>query len=373
MKKRPPAVVIVLALAALALLLFVVLLLKLPRDSGQDDYYDALSARQLNKLRSYTYNETRELELCGKRILRLSSDQFVETAMDGTEVAHENLNFNEVAWAKSESRIMIGDRRGSGRSAYLFNQDGLLWESPLDGSFAAAVDGGSFIAVVDQPESGYPKLHLLNAADGVRKYTLSFAESGYIADLSFTPGQKAIDVLLLNLKSSKLKVIIKRYDFNGGQMAQFMPAEAQDFYHGLTHQGENLIIHSIDSLMAISASSGEPLWTQKYAEIIDVQALGSKLYAIVREDPASPLQLLSIAPDGSTSELLKLTSTVQISERFGHYLAIAAGRELNIIDLQSASLRQTVKLPDEAMSISYDGASTLYLLTGTAVHELPLR
>lgn len=371
-KKRPPGFALLLFLAAIALIVFIVLLVRLPSGDSGRAYQDEASATRLMKRRTFTFDETRDMALVGNRLAKLRTDQFFMYSVEGEEVAQENINYDELGWTKKGRDLLIGDRGTVGQTIYYFNENGLLWQNTLEGSFAKADIGQNVVAVIDEVNAGFPVVHLMNRDSGQLRYRLSFAESGHAVDLGLTPSESALDVLLLNTRTSRSKVILKRYDLEGGQMAQRIPEGLDEFFYGLEHQGSQLVIYAPTRIVSLDYQGDEFYYDLNFAEVKWVEARNKTCLAMVREEEGGNWKLLKIAQNGATQTLLDTADnlTQVLAEEGGTALAI--GTELYLYDWSKDRLKNEVTLPDEALSLGFDGRSTLYIMTATAVYELAL-
>ncbi len=369
--KRQPALVIVFLLAVIALIMILVFVAQLPRETGTEAGL-AESGDRLAKIRSYTYEETRELDLCGERIISLSADHFQAQDLSGVEIARENLNFHELFYVTFQDSLIMGDRREPGQNIYYFQRDALLWSSPLSGTFAGARLSADVLAVIDNPDHGPPSLHLLKRTDGHRIYTLTFDESGYIADFSFTPDGRALDVLLINTKTSDLKTIIKRYDLQGGQMAQFIPDLKNSFLHSLSYLGQDLVLYGEDKIYFVKPDAEQGVQMLENPHVYRLFSHAGQLYGIVQTKLGEPPELIKISGPEQVESLKTLPREAQMAEVMGSYLLLACGRDMIIYNLERQSFQTSVTLPDEAIAMSYDGAGTAYILTPTSIQKLIL-
>ncbi|MDO5737702.1 MAG: DUF5711 family protein [Eubacteriales bacterium] len=357
---------------AIALVLLIVFLWQLPSSREYQADVNSEAIDRLEKVLSFSYDETRNLELSEERILGLHADHFRFMNLDGIELGEENLNLKELGYRKFNSGLIFGDTAEAGNNVYYYEADKLCWSSPLSGVFAGAVKGKDEIAVIDNPDKSYPSLHLLRLTDGNRIYSLSFAESGYISDVQFTPDFQALDVLLINTKKNELQAIIKRYDLQGGQMSQYTPLTKGRFYHSLAYMGSKLVLASDEAILLIDREADEAETELKYDAVYKLISRNNSVIALVRKEAGRAQELVEITPDAGEKQLLKLDSRVQVISEHNTQLFIAAGRRLYIYNLARGEIQAEVKLGDEAMALSFGSDGIVYLLTATGVHKLIL-
>lgn len=369
---RQPILLLLMALMAIALVLLIVFLWQLPSSREYQADVNSEAIDRLEKVLSFSYDETRNLELSEERILGLHADHFRFMNLDGIELGEENLNLKELGYRKFNSGLIFGDTAEAGNNVYYYEADKLCWSSPLSGVFAGAVKGKDEIAVIDNPDKSYPSLHLLRLTDGNRIYSLSFAESGYISDVQFTPDFQALDVLLINTKKNELQAIIKRYDLQGGQMSQYTPLTKGRFYHSLAYMGSKLVLASDEAILLIDREADEAETELKYDAVYKLISRNNSVIALVRKEAGRAQELVEITPDAGEKQLLKLDSRVQVISEHNTQLFIAAGRRLYIYNLARGEIQAEVKLGDEAMALSFGSDGIVYLLTATGVHKLIL-
>lgn len=364
---------LILALAVLALILFIWLIFIQPKPIASPEEGKAIE-KLLNPVQKMDFDSL-IADRCyplGDRLLLLRPETVVLQELHGQEIASLPLDLAQPVGLNVDGYVLCGDRKSE--RIDVFNHEGIVFESSLDGSLAGGDYNRKGIwAVIDDVGEKPAKVHLLDSV-GERVFTLSFDQSGSPLKLSFTPDGNALDILILNSSGSQLKTYVKRFDLAGEQLAQRVLEGYPVLFTDILHdRSGNPVVYSGSTVIHFAFENSDFFHAYEFARVEAVIPHAGNLLAVGSEIQDGKLSIYELNQDGNRREM---ASGLRDAERFlkrGNQLFISASSTLYRYRIGGEEFETLGALDGQILTMSQVNGRQVNILThrGARIIDLP--
>lgn len=324
-------------------------------------------------------HQTRELEASlarrtyplADKLVFVSREELVCEDYQGRQIFAYALNMTRPSVQVMDNYLIVGDREGG--QVVIINPNGLVFECQLDSSFVhAALNKDGSWAFLDEQSDDKALVHLVSP-EGKRILTLSFAKSGNALNLEFSPDGRYLDVLILNTASSNLKSLVRRYDLEGGLVAQKVVEAYNTLFYGLTHDPDGLpIIYSSNHVLKLDFDQEENLQDVELSSILAVYPHGQDLVILGNAQPDAYNGLYRFSSAKGLEEIadqIGRASHIRLTPDRSK-IVYAADNLLYTVDLASLSLGQAQALDGEILAYNFYAGTEANVVTSHSAHIL---
>ncbi|MDO5033626.1 MAG: DUF5711 family protein [Eubacteriales bacterium] len=363
--------IILASLSLISLVLLVMFWVVIPRGQVQDAIRGP-QAFQASQSRELEGNQARRTYPLADKLVLVSREELVCEDYQGRQIFAVALDMNRPSVQVMDNFLLVGDREGS--QVVVINPHGLVFESYLDGGFVkGALHKDGFWAFLDEQSDDKALVHLVSP-EGKRILTLSFAKSGNALNLKFTPDGRYLDILLLNTSSSNMKTLLRRYDLEGGLVAQKVVEAYNSLFYGLEHDVEGLpIIYSSNQALKLDFEAEESILEVELSSILAVYAQASQLLILGNDQPDAYYGLYSYGEDKGLQELadqLGRASHIRLSPDRSK-LFYVTDNLLHTIDLANLSSGPAQALDGEILAYNFYAGKEVNVVTSHSAHLVP--
>ncbi len=307
--------IFIFSLSLLTLILLFVFLLVIPRGQIDEAFKPSKEYAALQK-RDFPGGQPERIYPIGDALALVSGEELILENYSGEQIFAYNMHATRPVLVYDGPYGMCGDREG--QTIIAFSRIAPLFEAKLDGVFAGAARSvkGNW-AVIDEQSGQKARVHLFSE-DGQRIYSLSFARSGNPISLAFTNDGKFLDIILLNSSGSRLETLLRRYDLEGGLIAQKAIETYNSLFYSIKHDRNNHpVIHSSSEVLKIDYAKEELLIEQEFSSILAVVPLGDELLVFANTQSDGFFSIYALSAEGALStkvENIGRVSNVQYQE-----------------------------------------------------------
>ena len=358
-------------LILISLFLLVLVLVIIPRGQVENDIRGP-ETFQAQQSRDLDANLARRTYPLADKLVFVSREELVCEDYQGRQIFAHALNMTRPSVQIMDSCLIVGDREGG--QVVVINPNGLVFEMQLDSSFVrASLSKNGYWAFLDEQSDDKALVHLVSP-EGKRILTLSFAKSGNALNLKFSPDGNYLDVLILNTASSNMKTLVRRYDLEGGLVAQKVVEAYNSLFYGLDHDKDGLpIIYSANHLVKLDFEQEENIYDVELSSILAVFPQGADLIILGNDQPDAYNGLYKYSASNGLEELAdQIGRPAHIRMSPDHTkIVYAADNLLYTIDLASLSMGQAQVMDGEILAYNFYAGKEVNVVTSHSAHIVP--
>lgn len=364
-------VIFLAALTLISLFLLILVLVIIPR--GQVEHaIRGPEAFQAHQSRDLEANLARRTYPLADKLVFVSREELVCEDYQGRQIFAHALNMTRPSVQLMDNCLIVGDREGG--QVVVVNPNGLVFEVHLDSSFVrASLSKKGYWAFLDEQADDKALVHLVSP-EGKKILTLSFAKSGNALNLQFSPDGNYLDVLILNTASSNMKTLVRRYDLEGGLVAQKVVEAYNALFYGLEHDQDGLpIIYSANHVVKLDFDQEENVLDAELSSILAVFPQGPDLVILGNAQPDAFNGLYKFSASNGLEELAdQIGRAAHIHMSPDHTkIVYAADNLLYTIDLASMSLGQAQAMDGEILAYNFYAGKEANVVTSHSAHMVP--
>jgi len=305
-------------------------------------------------------------------VVKLTANRLACLSIQGEEIFASELNMASPYCVQKDRWLVAADRDGN--SYTCINGQGVLYSGSRPGRISGvAINQDGMVALIEDRPDSKGVISVLAPDTGQLLFELFLPESGYVLSVSFDPTGAFFDIALLNTDGATVRPMIKRYSTAGAMIGQRIPDLSEIYPLVVYDQAANPVLCSAQDLAAVSYTSEEILYQQKFTQIQAVAQTDKGLMVLATEQLGGKLWLYPLRKDGQTDTALAIGEQVTDLAGNGPLVAMGSGTRVLVYDAGKRAIIFEQNMAVDVLRVGLGDDRTLTVVTRNGVHRLAIR
>lgn len=261
----------------------------------------------------------------------------------------------------AEDYLIIGDSESS--KFVVAQESGVIFSDNVTSRAVGADLAGEDLVVLDQGQDSKGEIRYYDLMQKELKFTLKFQDSGYPILARLVPGERALDILILNTDRVDPVTLIQRYGLDGKLRGE---VQLTGYYGSFIHSSDSVIAYSDTNIAAVNMETGEITGFDAPAGFSHIVAdrSGTILLGDVPGGDESWHMRFSGSENTAAVSIPLLTAAPAAADG---WLLVPAGNELLLYDLADLILISSESFPSPLRQIWLAKGGRLLVITADEV------